>query len=292
MASQHGLSRLGDKDHPIRMSSLTAMARCQMMFALRYLKETDEGSSEAASTGTAVQRQNELWHRGLDPEEATKQALAEAGVDATLDPDHLLRVMMGYSSDPRNAQTGMPTDPRYGEVVTSALEMEVGLVLPSASGDIHMTGHVDFIRRYPDGRLYLWDGKHSKHDTKILLWEYEYQIAAYTIAAAATMGEPVYPGGILATRQYDKGPRARTEAKPFAESPKSLDDCKRMVYDFLPPMIEQIRSGLPLVQPGQHCDPNTWRCHGGSQACLAVFDGLMRGSGGTEGLPGTFFVGD
>ena len=249
-----------------RISALPMTGTCPGFSVLRAAE--DGRGSRAANTGSAVGRIIELWHRGHETdaalEEAMQGAAREAGEkwpDADLDEANSLA--RSYAADPRNR----------GVVVADLCEREVRLVLPPAPEDptglpVELVGHVDQIRRV-GGVLRVWDVKAGKPGGIEMLYSYAWQIAAYALAATATLGETVLPGGIIRLRGY--GPRTSPEAAAVHfEAPWSHAQCNVMLATAVQE-IAWLRAGLVHLRPGLHC---MWCPGGGPHVCAGAIDRL------------------
>lgn len=274
---------------PKRISSLPTVSKCSGLWKLQKDAE-DEGaqSRKSAETGSAAHLACELLHRGRDWVDVCAQV-------ATKHPSADLKtagIWAGqYARDPRND----------GVVLTDLMEAEVKLELPAHPSDetgkpIKLTGHVDQIRRGEDGQLYVWDIKTGRSAAPIN--EYAWQIAAYALAASATLDEPVLPGGVIRLRSYvdelgnacdycDAAPgdgcRTKTGAlavyphgkrEPLLLDPEtapvfhgaswSLEQCRLMLRSFTF-LVGAYRKGHLVLTPGDHC---RYCPAGGPQLCV------------------------
>lgn len=237
---------------PARCSSLSSLTRCPGFWTLAQVDDGEHGS--AANTGSAVGRGVELWHAGYTLGDAVARVQAEASEKFPFaDMDATTRMIRNYTRDERNGQTA-----------AGHCELEVRLVLEPDPSDptgepIHLVGHVDQIRRGPDGRLRVWDLKCGRPSGLELLYSYAWQLAAYSLAASATLGETVYPGGIIRGRAYDyveggksKGAQDPSVVHAFYEAPWSPDEC-RVLLGSVRYHVARLREGLVLLHPGPHC---------------------------------------
>ncbi len=273
------LSKFGNKDHPLRMSSLNSLKDCPGSLVMAIGAE-DRGG-KAADTGTAIGQMIELFHRGRSVSDAvteTAECSQEGAVIGGTERDAFpladislaKKWMERYARDPRN-----PVD----AVVEESLEVEVELELDPFPSDptgqkIYLVGHIDQIRPDPDDGIWeVWDVKSgSRHSGNEMVQYYAWQQAAYTLAAAKHFKRPMRWGGILLVRGYDsqvlepnpkwtpgsKEPR-RKRVKPapgrenvFFRAPFSHDDLLAMMYQ-VRKRIAGIRAGDPDLQMGEHC---------------------------------------
>ena len=237
---------------PVRISALTALTKCPASMILQ--RAFDRGSGAAADTGSAVGRLVQLYHEGWLVDDAIERARRECPTEFPLADLPRAETLLGhYVRDPRN--------PR--EVVAKgSCELEVRLVLPPDASDptgapIHLVGHVDQIRHHPDGVLRVWDTKAGKLDDGLAMTRvYAWQLAAYALAATATLGREVRPGGIIRLAGYetrDGGEQARAgTASTHYETPWTLDECATMLAS-VSGLIAMIRRGDVLMLPGAHC---------------------------------------
>ena len=235
---------------PVRISALTSLTKCPASMILQ--RAFDRGSGAAADTGSAVGRLVQLHHEGWIADDAIERARREAPTEFPLaDLARAERLYLSYAADPRN-----PRD----VVVKGTCEQEVRLVLPPDAHDptgqpIHLVGHVDQIRHHPDGRLRVWDTKAGKLDDGLAMTRvYAWQLAAYALAATATLGRPVLPGGIIRLAGYEArdAEPSSGQASTHYETPWTLDECATMLAS-VSALIAMIRRGDVLMLPGSHC---------------------------------------
>lgn len=234
-----------------RISSIQGIGQCP---GFAVIRSVEDGSRAPAETGQAVGRIIELYHKAGEHagalEEAMRVTLAEAPEKfPQADLDAARTMALGYCADPRNR----------GVVVPDSCELEVRLTLPPAPEDptgqpVELQGHVDQLRRGPNGVLRVWDTKSGKPGGIELLYSAAWQLAAYALAATETLGQTVLPGGVIRLRAYDGGPRAKppAEANAHFEAPWSLDQCRTMLATAVQE-IAWLRAGLIHLRPGLHC---------------------------------------
>lgn len=254
-----------------RVSGVVNLARCPGLWVARVSGPRDE-SGPAAQTGSAVGRMIELWHRGTLPAEIMSQVRSEAerwpSADLT-DNGEAQLMAAAYFSDGRNAPGS-----DWGTVDPGSLEREVQLLVPPDPLDptgepVLFVGHLDQARRGRDGFLRVWDTKCGKPSGSEMLQEYAWQLAVYTLAAGATYGETVLPGGLIRLRDYETGRGKARGWGPDAPgvyyaAPWSLDDCRAMLGSIMQE-IALVRMGRVALRPGLHCrycplQPH-WDCH-------------------------------
>lgn len=232
-----------------RASSLEGLARCAGLHVIRAAEGLmgSDRSGAAAQTGSAVGRVVELWHRqgeiGFD--EALSAARSEQGyADARW--DDVREMALGYCADARNR----------GCVVPEWQEIEIRAEIPPAPEDptgepVVLVGHPDQIRRSPLGELRVWDLKSGMPDGQEMQHSHAWQVAAYAIAATATLGQPVLPGGLIRLRGYTTG-KPPSEAAAHYPMMWSLEQCSRMM-EAVAYEVAQIRRGTIVPRPGAHC---------------------------------------
>jgi len=251
-----------DSPVPKRISALPSLAKCPGFVALRKATP-DSGPGRARDSGSAVGRLIELCHRGYLFEDAMLQVAREAPDEFPMYDETDIRIWgMQYCTDTRNG-----SESPLGVVIGDRCEAEVTLTLDPAPEDstgepVKFVGHIDQVRRGPDGILRVWDVKSGNigDNPRIeygleLLYQHAWQLAAYALACTETWDETVLPGGIIRLRGYlcrNKPVVPPSDAKVFFHAPWSLETCREMlatpVYH-----IAGIRNGAIALNPGDHC---------------------------------------
>lgn len=249
-----------------------------------------EDTSKAADTGTAAGRLIELFHRNLADEVINGASLQAARIVATTQAIHehphgfpladmadAGKIAARYTEDPRAYDPGS----EYGVVLPELCEAEVTYTLDPDEADptgepIKLVGHLDQVRRDPNGVLRYWDIKATKrYDGKSAAYAYAWQLAAYALAASETLGEPVHVGGIILVRQYlgkikSKRPAAECGGV-WVVAPWTHDQCRGMLRQ-VAYQIGRIRAGVIAETPGPTCS----FCPGGGPAyCGEELDDLL-----------------
>ncbi len=242
------LRNYGDRDHPLRPSSLDALTRCPLQAALKFLGDSDT-SGAAADTGSMTHAAVAAWHNNDKSVEAALTAIADSQDRFPLgDAKEAARFFTDYESDPRNQDA---------KVV--AVEYPVECMLPAHPSDatkqpIYIRGTLDQIRETPDG-LKVFDLKTGAPDGWRMIHEHAFQQSAYAICATQTFGVPVAPGALIRAQGYRKrgGPPPQ-DAPPgvFFWMPWSLDDCY-LLLDSVRLIVAQLRAGIVPFGPGTHC---------------------------------------
>ena len=207
----------------------------------------------AAHTGTAVGRAIELWHRGVEVNDALRQVKAESpggdGRDPFLDynEDEVQTMFRRYASDPRN-------DRGIHNVPVNSLEAEVDFELPphplnTTRQPIRITGHLDQIRIPAGLAAQVWDVKSGKSGGDQMLADYAFQIAAYTVGAhkAGTWGN-VMPGGIIRLRGY-----MGRAAEKLAQGEHPVFFRYGMQYQHAMLLMEEVSLRVALMRTGEVC---------------------------------------
>lgn len=250
-----------DPSHPVpdlgrlspRSSALGGLAWCPGFWALRAAESLSmvRSSSRAADTGTAVGRAIELWHRGGETVDAAIAAVGQTVAEECApqaDWDTVREQLRLYTLDARN----------HGVVLAHLQEHEVRAEVPADPDDptgapVVIVGHVDQIRRAPNGGLQVWDLKSGKPSGLEMTHLYAWQLAAYAVGCTETLGEDVLPGGIIRTRGYTaRGADDPSRARVHYATPWSLDQCRDML-GVVAYRVGEIRRGLIATTPGAHC---------------------------------------
>lgn len=247
-----------------RVSWLNSLAICPAFGVLSMAKDRESG--KAADTGTGVGRGIELFHRAISNGAPVEEARLIAAQYLTLehvanfpkaDLAEVIRRVARYTEDERAYGIGSP----FGVVEAELCEAEVRLTLAPDEHDptgepIKLVGHIDLPRRQ-NGVLRIWDVKDTqRYKGSQAVYAYAWQLAAYTLAAAETFGEPVAPGGIVLTRAYEG---ARISKKPasacngvWIQAPFSVAQCESMMRQ-VAYQIGQIRAGRIASVPSSAC---------------------------------------
>lgn len=239
-----------------RPSALPKAGQCGGFF-LAGLAEGRTAGGTAAQTGTAFHACAAAWHRGLG-DMSLAQALLIAPTVPQADWGQVTEWNNAYAADSRNPSGDTPV----GRVAVPYVELPVSVSWPPGGGPdaIIVEGTADQIRRAADGVLEVWDVKTGKGTGLDLLNEAAVQLSAYTVAAAATLGVPVRPGGVIRARDYDTGGPVFWAA--------SWDYAGAVV--FLRSALADLRDvmrGEVRLRPGRHCE---WCPQGGPGVCSDV----------------------
>jgi len=239
------LSTFGTEARFLRPSSLDKLMACPMSV---LLAEADDGS-EGAHVGTCVHKGAEAWHTTLSSEAAlgamraalkTFPATSRAGIAKAE------RWTAAYIADPKN-----------DVMLTGRIELPVTLRLP---GDVVIKGTLDQLRYDPSGRLCVWDLKTGVWLTAPeARLAYQYQQAAYVLAARQTLGVDVQPGGLIYANAYSDA-----RPQPFVSMQVSVEDCEAMIEEVRLTVLD-IRAGRVRTTPGSACkfckQPKFPLCH-------------------------------
>lgn len=226
------LSTYGSSTHPLRPSSLGKLVACPMRHVLDG--DGDEGN-EGANVGTSVHKGVEAWHETLSSEsalEAMRKALKTFPNMSKAGAARAEKYTAAYIADPRNAMK---------------LECEIPVRLTLAD-DVVIAGTLDQIR---DNRV--WDLKTTKYiGSPAGRLEYQYQQAAYVLAARETLKKDVLPGGLIWCEAYnDRTPQ------PFVKMDVTIDDCWELM-ETVRRVVLAIRSGRIEARPSadncKYCD--------------------------------------
>ena len=253
----------------LRASSLATLAKCPGLHMLQS-SSTGPASTQAADTGSAAGRACQLYHEGYDLEGALRKIEGEAAERfPQADLSLAQRLARAYMQDERN----------HPHTIAGHCELEVRLDLDPDPDDpvrevIRLAGHVDQLRRDPSGRLRVWDLKAGSPPGLDLLYSHAWQLAAYAVAATATLGEPVLPGGVIRLRGYEpKAVAGRpSEANVFFAAPWSLEDCHVMLAS-VRSHVAMLRAGRVHLHPGAHC---SWCPAAGPNLCASRVDALAQ----------------
>jgi hypothetical protein len=233
-----------------------------MQKALLYLGEADDGSGEAADTGSLVHLGVAAYHRAGSQEKGV-----EAGYAAMR--DGLERFPLADSAEAERHFEAYSRDPRNQDAEVVAVEQPVSLVLPPAPGDstgldIHIKGTVDQVRRH-EGQLMVFDLKTGSVPGWQMVHDYLFQVCAYAVGASQLLGQEVLPGYLIRTESYLKkgvDPRSAPEGVfwAFNRSWEQTLLYLNQVCDH----VALIRAGDVRFGPGAHCSycplDGIWNC--------------------------------
>lgn len=219
---------IGDRDHPIRASSIPMLMKCPKRISLELRSE-----SKAADTGTAVHAAIEAWHQTHDAEKAVTAMKSLSHKFPLADLHDAELSARPYFADPRNAK---------GSVQATEHKVEVAIEGWDGDDPIYVTGTLDQVRE--DG---IWDVKHSDKGGFELIHEYAYQLAAYAYAAR----KPV--GGIITPKGYRKrGAELPSPGGVFWPTCWQQEHVMQLLENFRR-MVWRIRRGEVPALPGVHC---------------------------------------
>ena len=246
------LETFGTEARFLRPSSLDKLMACPMSV---LLAEEDDGS-EGAHVGTCVHKGVEAWHQTLSSEAAlgamraalkTFPAISATGV--------------------RKAETWTAAyiaDPKNNVMLTGRIEVPVTLRL---TGNVWIKGTLDQLRRDDSGRLTVWDMKTgawlSAQEARLA---YQYQQAAYVLAARQTLGVDVFPGGLIYANAYSD-----TRPQPFVSMQVSIEDCEALMEEVRLTVMD-ICAGRVRTTPGPACK---WCKQPKFPLCLRKFRSLL-----------------
>ena len=249
---------------PERCSKLPTVARCPGFSALQ--SAFDDGTrGSAADTGSAHHRLVDLHHQGTLPVDALEIVRSELAQWPKADLEQAEEWAVAYRADPRNGP---------GSVVQTELVVRCALKpdRDDPTGQpVLLTGHVDQLRRGPDGGLYVWDVKTGKGAGPAMVYQYAWQLAAYAVAASQTLGEEVWCGGVIRTRGYKTRKTYAPGQEPvFFEAGWTLSQCEQILTSATY-LIGRLRAGEVLLTPGEHC---AWCPGGGPANCATALNAL------------------
>lgn len=254
----------GTPEFPLRVSSVPGLLKCSANLMLQFENLIpDRDSSPAADTGTLVHKAAELWH--ADPlgnvECAWAAALAESPEKSPLaDPLDARKLYDKYVALASNTP-GTSEAYQYGPVIPELQEIEVYLTLEPDDDDptgepVYLVGHCDQVRLDCQGVKRIWDIKTTRKTGEPALHEYSPQLALYALATAATIGEPVEPGGLILLR-----------GKHPMFSALWTADHALMIADAVRRAVAHVRRRDALPSPGDYCK---WCAAGGLQNCVPL----------------------
>ncbi len=227
------LETFGTEARFLRPSSLDKLLACPMSV---LLAEADDGS-EGAHVGTCVHKGVEAWHTTLSSEAALgamRAALKTFPDTSAAGVKKAEKWTAAYVADPKN-----------NVMLTGRIEVPVTLRL---AGDVWIKGTLDQLRRGEDGRLTVWDLKTgvwlSAQEARLA---YQYQQAAYVLAARQTLNADVHPGGLIYANAYSDA-----RPQPFVSMQVSIDDCEAMMEEVRLTVLD-LRRGRVRTTPGPAC---------------------------------------
>ena len=247
---------IGDKDHPIRMSSIDALFRCPMQVFLKHRASLDDTSGPAAQTGSAMHKMAEIFHGGSLPAKEIPAHVEKTSSEKfpLADWKRAKAHFKAYAADPRNKEAN---------VVHQEKE-----VIHVRKG-VHFLGHLDQLRLDSDGVHRVYDIKTGKTQPITMLDCYAGQIAGYVFGARDTFGLDVRPGALIRTESYV----ARTTQPVFVQIPYTLDQLDS-ILDRAVEEVKRIRKGKIDPRSGFHC--STICPARGLQNCLHLYELEMR----------------
>ena len=225
----------GTREYPLRPSSLGRLVKCPMSVLIPFFFFQDGEGRPGAQTGSLVHAGVEAFHRADGSAVAAREALAEAvQTFPEGDREKARRWLDAYLADPTNKSAAV-----------AACELKVDLEYKG----VFVRGTLDQIRRNDDGTLVVWDLKTGTSlQADDVVAEYQFQQAAYVLAARQTLKLDVTPGGIIYAAGYDK-PRGRR----FLPMGVRVADCEQLM-DEVVREVQHIRTGGRAYRPtADHC---------------------------------------
>jgi len=250
------------REKPLRISSLPSLITCPMRAVLLDEGLFSDESGAAADTGSLLHAYAAAWHtNGKNEAEAVSRVDATAsGKFPKADPEQAREWFAAYAADPRNR-----------DAVILAIEQPVELVLPPAENDptgepVYFRGTLDQIREDDDGER-VWDLKTGRAGGVAMFDSYSFQLAGYTLAAAAYLGrETMRPPGVIRLQGY----KSRDGGTHF-RSALTWRRCQMLMQEIVGE-VARIRAGDVAIRPGFHC--STICPARGLQTCLPLADRL------------------
>lgn len=231
------MKTFGDADHPLRPSQLNYLVLCHWRALAKELDMLHDDSGKAADTGSAVHLAVATFHKKAGDPVAKMRAAVAAFPQADLGAAE--GIFERYVEDPRNLDA---------EVI--CCEEKVSLIL---DGDIHIAGTLDQLRWNAEHRRYeVWDVKTGNRDPLYFQNVYALQMAAYVLAAQATLThQPVVAGGYIRTKGYfTRGAELPSPHGVFVLA--ALGDPNTLL-DSVRAAVMAIRNGVIVATPGDHC---------------------------------------
>lgn len=219
------VSDLGTEAWPLRPSSLSKLLGCPMSIAL----DMESDSNGGAQTGTVLHAGVEQFHRTLNDEEGLRALIEAARAFPLADVAKAKAWYAKYTADPKNSQAQV-----------THLEHPVSLWVE----DVYVAGTLDQLR-YEGGVYRVWDVKSGTYlKPEGMRRAYAAQQAAYVLAARATLGLDVRPGGVIRVHGYDM-----KRGDVFVEMhEKTVADCEALLAPLVP-VVRAIRAGVRDFRP-------------------------------------------
>lgn len=253
--------KIGTEEQFLRPSKLDRLVVCTMQHALDIAIDEEDGSGQAADTGSLVHSAVAEFHLAKSVDEGIKAAWAALSVNAgkfpLADSNEARLFLKPYLEDPRNTRAKI-----------HAVERLVKLTLPPHETDptgkpVHIQGTLDQIRE-ETGQLWVMDLKTGKPLGFDMVHAHTYQQAAYTLAAKAE-GFPVVGAKLIRNWGYrHRGANLPSPEGVFWEMPFDLETAE-ILLDRVRVAVARLRSGEIEFGPGHQC---TFCRHGGLAACL------------------------
>jgi len=219
------LSDFGTEAWPLRPSSLGKLLECPMSVALDLISDSNGG----AQTGSVLHAGVEQFHRTLNEEEGLR-ALIEA---AKSFPLAAVAKAQGWYEK-------YVADAKNREAQVTHLEHPVSVWY----NGVYIAGTLDQLR-FEDGVYRVWDVKSGTYlKPEGMRKAYAAQQAAYVLAARATLGLDVRPGGIIRVHGYDM-----KRGEVFVEmNEKTVADCEALLAPVVP-IVRAVRAGARDFRP-------------------------------------------
>lgn len=236
---------LGDKNNPLRPSSLLRLIQCPKSFMAAL--ELERQSKAAADTGSLLHAAVEAYHRSKNNKKKGEAALQDKLSDfPKADTKKAAKWYAQYTEDKKN-QTAVVTH----------LEHEVQLKLPPHPLDttkqpVYIKGTLDQVRNNE-----VWDIKTSSvKQIHEVMHDYLYQQAAYLLAARQTIGDHIQHGGLIWIPSYEK-----RYSNPFQKLPLDVELAEQLMLA-VTERVALIRQGEVAVTPSDvacsWCPINPW----------------------------------
>jgi hypothetical protein len=264
-----------DQDHPLRISSLNYLTRCEMRALLLNDGILTDESGPAAQTGSLCHLIVSHLHRqknehGIWDIDAAIAAVGDWRLRFPLaDGETALQHAKGYAQDPRNQEA---------QIILN--ETRVELALPPHPSDptglpVFMRGILDQVRLI-DGHPRVCDVKTGAKAGAQMLDEYATQVAGYSLAATVLLDEPCPPGALIRTASYlVKGvdPSSQPDGVFWWYS-WGLEEAQWLI-DKVVAVVARVRAGEVYFGPSDQC---AWCCPaGGFQHCSQLARQILAG---------------